>query len=825
MSKEVVTTDTRKRKDKYNAKVARFRPVKNLLLWLSGVVSGLILLVIALVVLPVGTILGIAGMEASDTIGEENGKKSIYGFITGIKDMTIDDVPALQNAISEFTSSIPQFNDFTEVEDDETVDPAAEDFVPALYYYKTESGEFLRAFDNDKNYVQGVTATTKLYYAKLSAVSVSDLTAVLPASFRSMKAVDLISAVSGDADMTGSIAKILEDTKVSELGDFDINGVKLSAVLTGEKDEEGNDKGISEQLKKLLVDLAGAEYEEITIGSLTSGFNVDNVHLSSVIENNEANATIVKLLTEAIGGEGGYDDITVADFASLDFTGVKLSTVLGDMDENSDLVKILKDATGGTEYADMTVKNLTSGLSFDRVHLSAVLGDMDDNSDLVKILKDATGKDSFSAITVNDLKALETNNVKLSSVLPVEDNGKIYEILLSGYVLGEGEIAPTEETLTIGGLSNFSIDGVRLSAVLEYTGNEKIYDILAQGSDYVGDKKDITILSIQNFNPDNIKLSSVLELPTAENAYANEKIYKILLQGTGAKSYEDISISSLSVLDTGNIKLSAVLGDRSVAGDKLAGILEDCCAGKNYAEITVSDLAGLDTDNIKLSSVLDYNNNPSIFNILAEGAVGYSGNAKDIKISDINGFNVSKVKLKTVIPTSDNKILSALLADESVTVGNAGDKINALKVSDIYGDTKCFVENAAGTGKYYKLVGTGTETFVLTSEYNRVVDGEREAGKTYDISTSSGVWFFMFYAHNSGERDTNGYGKKYTATDTSFGEMESKVKEVSQSVQKATIRELVSCGLVGDPGFEEVELYRMTLRDIFDKVKEVKAFS
>lgn len=95
MSKEVVTTDTRKRKDKYNAKVARFRPVKNLLLWLSGVVSGLILLVIALVVLPVGTILGIAGMEASDTIGEENGKKSIYGFITGIKDMTIDDVPAL----------------------------------------------------------------------------------------------------------------------------------------------------------------------------------------------------------------------------------------------------------------------------------------------------------------------------------------------------------------------------------------------------------------------------------------------------------------------------------------------------------------------------------------------------------------------------------------------------------------------------------------------------------------------------------------------------------------------------------------------------------
>ena len=820
MSKEVVTTDTRKRKDKYNAKVARFRPVKNLLLWLSGVVSGLILLVIALVVLPVGTILGIAGMEASDTIGEENGKKSIYGFITGIKDMTIDDVPAIQKAIEEFTSSIPQFNEFTEVEDGETVDPAAEDFVPALYYYKTESGEFLRAFDNDKNYVQGVNAATKLYYAKLSAVSVSDLTAVLPASFRSMKVVDLISAVSGDADMTGSIAKILEDTKVSELGDFDINGVKLSAVLTGEKDEEGNDKGISEQLKKLLVDLAGAEYEEITIGSLTSDFNVDNVHLSSVIENNEANATIVKLLTEAIGGEGGYDDITVADFASLDFTGVKLSTVLGDESElDANLLSILKDATGGTEYADMTVKNLTSGLSFDSVHLSAVLGDMDDNSDLVKILKDATGKDSFSAITVNDLKALETNNVKLSSVLPVEDNGKIYEILLSGYVLGEGEVAPTEETLTIGGLSNFSIDGVKLSAVLEYTGNEKIYDILAQGSNFEGDKKDITILSIQNFNPDNIKLSSVLELPTEANAFANEKIYKILLQGTGAESYEDIS--SLSVLDTGNIALATVLGDRSVAGDKLAGILEDCCAGKNYAEITVSDLAGLDTDNIKLSSVLDYNNNPSIFNILAEGAVGYSGNAKDIKISDINGFNVSKVKLKTVIPSSDNKILSALLADESVTVGNAGDKINALKVSDIYGDTKCFVENAAGTGKYYKLIGTGTETFVLTSAYDLAADGEREADKTYDISSASGVWFFMFYAHNSAERDTDGYGKKYTATDISFGEMESKVKEVSQSVQNATIRELVSCGLVGDPGFEEVELYRMTLRDIFDKVKAI----
>lgn len=820
MSKEVVTTDTRKRKDKYNAKVARFRPVKNLLLWLSGVVSGLILLVIALVVLPVGTIMGLAGMDASDTIGEENGKKSIYGFVTGIKDMTIDDVPAIQKAIEEFTSAIPQFNDFTEVEEGETVDPAAEDFVPALYYYKTESGEFLRAFDNDKNYVQGVTATTKLYYAKLSAVAVSDLSAVLPASFRSMKVVDLISAVSGDDDMTGSIAKILEDTKVSELGDFDINGVKLSAVLTGEKDEEGNDKGISEQLKKLLADLAGAEYEEITIGSLTSDFNVDNVHLSSVIENNEENATIVKLLTEAIGGEGGYDDITVADFASLDFAGVKLSTVLGDESElDANLLSILKDATGGTEYADMTVKNLTSGLSFDSVHLSAVLGDMDDNSDLVKILKDATGKDSFSSITVNDLKALETNNVKLSSVLPVEGNGKIYEILLSGYVLGEGEIAPTEETLTIGGLSNFSIDGVKLSAVLEYTGNEKIYDILAQGSDYVGDKKDITILSIQNFNPDNIKLSSVLELPTAENAYANEKIYKILLQGTGAERYEDISISSLSGLDTGNIALATVLGDRTTAGDKLAGILEDC-AGKNYAEITVSDLAGLDTDNIKLSSVLDYDSNQNIFNILAEGADGYSGDVRNIKISDINGFNVSKVKLKTVIPSSSNKILSVLLADESVTVGNAGDKINTLKVSDIYGDTKCFVENAAGTGKYYKLIGTGTETFVLTSAYNPAVDGERE-GKTYDISSESGVWFFMFYTRE-GASASGGYGKKYTATDISFGEMESKVKEVSQSVQNATIRELVSCGLVDDPEFDgenSENLYAMTLHKMFEMVK------
>ncbi len=727
MSKEVVTTDTRKRKDKYNAKVARFRPVKNLLLWLSGVVSGLILLVIALVVLPVGTIMGLAGMDASDTIGEENGKKSIYGFVTGIKDMTIDDVPAIQKAIEEFTSAIPQFNDFTEVEDDEMVDPAAEDFVPALYYYKTESGEFLRAFDNDKNYVQGVTATTKLYYAKLSAVAVSDLSAVLPASFRSMKVVDLISAVSGDADMTGSIAKILEDTKVSELGDFDINGVKLSAVLTGEKDEEGNDKGISEQLKKLLADLAGAEYEEITIGSLTSDFNVDNVHLSSVIENNEANSTIVKLLTEAIGGEGGYDDITVADFASLDFTGVKLSTVLGDMDENSDLVKILKDATGETE---------------------------------------------FSKITVGRLKELETNNVKLSTVLDPATSAEIYEILLSGYVVEAGEEKPTAETLTIGGLSKFSVEGVELSSVL------------------------------------------------GDETAAGVELVKILKDCSGKSEYSKITVGDLKGLNTGKIKLSSVISPAE--NEKIFDILvEGAAFTGNKNDFTVSDIKNFNSGNIKLSSVIDPVVNKNVFDILADGVTGYEGNATDIKVGDIKGFNVSNVKLKTVIPSSDNKILSALLADESVTVGNAGDKINALKVSDIYGDTKCFVENAAGTGKYYKLIGTGTETFVLTSAYNPAVDGEREAGKTYDISTSSGVWFFMFYAHNSGERDTNGYGKKYTATDISFGEMESKVKEVSQSVQKATIRELVSCGLVGDPGFEEVELYRMTLRDIFDKVKAI----
>lgn len=725
MSKEVVTTDTRKRKDKYNAKVARFRPVKNLLLWLSGVVSGLILLVIALVVLPVGTIMGLAGMDASDTIGEENGKKSIYGFVTGIKDMTIDDVPAIQKAIEEFTSAIPQFNDFTEVEEGETVDPAAEDFVPALYYYKTESGEFLRAFDNDKNYVQGVTATTKLYYAKLSAVAVSDLSAVLPASFRSMKVVDLISAVSGDDDMTGSIAKILEDTKVSELGDFDINGVKLSAVLTGEKDEEGNDKGISEQLKKLLADLAGTEYEEITIGSLTSDFNVDNVHLSSVIENNEENATIVKLLTEAIGGEGGYDDITVADFASLDFTGVKLSTVLGDMDENSDLVKILKDATGETE---------------------------------------------FSKITVGRLKELETNNVKLSTVLDPATSAEIYEILLSGYVVEAGEEKPTAETLTIGGLSKFSVEGVELLSVL------------------------------------------------GDETAAGVELVKILKDCSGKSEYSKITVGDLKGLNTGKIKLSSVISPAE--NEKIFDILvEGAAFTGNKNDFTVSDIKNFNSGNIKLSSVIDPVVNKNVFDILADGVTGYEGNATDIKVGDIKGFNVSKVKLKTVIPSSDNKILSVLLADESVTVGNAGDKINALKVSDIYGDAKCFVENAAGTGKYYKLIGTGTETFVLTSAYNRAVDGEEEKGKTYDISSESGVWFFMFYIRE-GASASGGYGKKYTATDISFGEMEGKVKDVSQSVQNATIRELVSCGLVGDPGFEKVELYRMTLRDIFDKVKE-----
>ena len=628
MSREEVALDTRTTKDKHNARVARFRPLKNLLLWLSGVVSGLVILVIALVVLPVGTILGAAGVDAKETVGEENGKKSIYGFVTGIKDMTIDDVPLIKNAIGEFTSPIAQFNEFTEVEEGETVDPAAADFVAALYYYKNASGEFCRAFDNEKNYVSGVNASTKLYYANISAVAVSDLPAVLTASLRNMKVVDLISGVSGDSEMTGSIAKILENTKVSELGSFDISGVKLSAVLSGE-----NGAAVSEQLKKLLSDLAGAEYEEITIGALTSDFNVSKVHISTVIENNEDNATVVKLLTDAIGEGKAYDDITVEDFGSLDFTGVKLSTVLGDMDENSDLVKILKDATGETE---------------------------------------------FSKITVGDLKGLNTGKIKLSSV-----------------------ISPAE--------------------------NEKIFDILVEGAAFTGNKNDFTVSDIKNFNSDNIKLSSVID-PVV---------------------------------------------------------------------------------------------NKNVFDILADGVTGYEGNATDIKVGDIKGFNVSNVKLKTVMPTSGNKIIATLLKDETVTVGNAGDKINALKVSDVYDGAPCFVENPAGTGKYYKLVGTEKETFVLASAYNPVVDGRTEEGKTYDISTSSGVWFFMFYAHNSAGTDTDGYGIKYEATEITFKEMEAKVVEVSTGVQNATIRELVNCGLVVDPNFGKVELYRMTLHDMFEAIKAI----
>lgn len=448
--------------------------------------------------------------------------------------MTIDDVPLIKNAIGEFTSPIAQFNEFTEVEEGETVDPAAADFVAALYYYKNASGEFCRAFDNEKNYVSGVNASTKLYYANISAVAVSDLPAVLTASLRNMKVVDLISGVSGDSEMTGSIAKILENTKVSELGSFDISGVKLS-------------------------------------------------------------------------------------------------TVLGDMDENSDLVKILKDATGETE---------------------------------------------FSRITVGDLKGLNTGKIKLSSV-----------------------ISPAE--------------------------NEKIFDILVEGAAFTGNKNDFTVSDIKNFNSDNIKLSSVID-PVV---------------------------------------------------------------------------------------------NKNVFDILADGVTGYEGNATDIKVGNINGFNVSNVKLKTVMPTSGNKIIATLLKDKTVTVGNAGDKINALKVSNVYDGAPCFVENPAGTGKYYKLVGTEKETFVLASAYNSVVDGRKEEGKTYDISTSSGVWFFMFYAHNSAGTDTDGYGIKYEATEITFKEMEAKVVEVSTGVQNATIRELVNCGLVVDPNFGKVELYRMTLHTMFEMVK------
>ena len=90
----------KERRLKRGNRALRFRGLKNFLFWLTGVVSGFIiiagLIFLAVYVLPTKTILGYGGISDTDEyVSDEIAEKSIVKALLGFSDYSVGDIPII----------------------------------------------------------------------------------------------------------------------------------------------------------------------------------------------------------------------------------------------------------------------------------------------------------------------------------------------------------------------------------------------------------------------------------------------------------------------------------------------------------------------------------------------------------------------------------------------------------------------------------------------------------------------------------------------------------------------------------------------------------
>ncbi len=730
------------KKAKSNARTARFRTGKNLMIWGNGLVMGIIIFILCFLLLPLGVFFSLIPSDTA-IVSENVSKKGLIQLLTSTDELTLNDFPILVDAMDDgngggLFGGTGMFTSYKEVEES-VVNPE----TPKLYYYKNLKGEYKRAFKDNREYVDGVNGSTQLYYANLSKVSISEMPELLIASIERVDVSNLLDTF--DINVDGVIGDIIDGKTVGDLMNLNTSDIKLSTFIEDNADNE------------LLVNIVTAAckgesnkpYSEITVADFDN-FNPDGIVLADVMTNVEEN-----LKTMLAGATGvSFENITIANLKTLKPDDIRLNDVLSTLDgdiKNMILQAVNKGKQDNNEDALSGFDKITVGdfdyFDFDGIRLGTVLSGLDEG--MKDMLENAIdGDEGFEEITLSALKSFNSDNILLKDVLSgLDDNVK--NMILEGANQGRMENDPGSEPLasfdviTVKDLALMKTDSVSLSNVLELPTaengykNKKIYDILenavnggrSEGDAGYKEAKDILVSDLTSFSPDNIYLSNVLELPTAENEYKNKKIYDILVDAVnggksegeeGYKTAQDILIADLSgSFDADNIRLSTVINYETNA--KLFDILADATgkdAYKNTEEyknadedgkkaiekaaktsILIADLSGsFNVDNIKLATVIDYGANGKLFDILADATEKNKteSDKKSISMGDLSSsnFDVDKIRLATVIDYDTNGKLFDILSE--ATGKDAYKNTEEYKNADE--DGKKAIEKTAKTG-------------------------------------------------------------------------------------------------------------------------------
>lgn len=925
-------------------------------------------------VVPVGTLLDMAGLQGY--VSEKVSAQSLIGLVNYVPEMTIGDIPGLQSVVEDALSNagysswvtidwqalsntkltsaslstdignalkitlsiktleaqhyvtlddglkdIPCFNDQgLWVKVTEEVDPSASDFAPALYYYDSTENDgnannsnYLRAFNDDKTYVDGVTAATPLYLVNLYEASLTDVLPVIVTRLKLESASEVIAAISDTIPDDSLIAQIVGDRSIGELSQINANDIQLSALI--EATEE------NQQMRDVISSWMGKAWEEVTLADLTSGSQpITNIKLSILIDRDDpsTNSQLIKVI-ESMIWDTDWEDITIGQLMSSEYSteDIKLSIFLPEGEEgtNQQFINVIKGMINDKEYEDVTLGDLTSDkYSFQDVSISAIMPEEDVDPSIVTMLEGVTGS-SWENITISDLEKADSDNLKLSEIL--DDPGNpILDVLVD--LLGGGIMA---EDITIGHLNSIqNFDGLLLSSVLDVydeQGNiNPIYTILLDVCPDAESVEDISVGDLGNITDFNgLRLISVLD--------EGNPIFDVLvdLVGNGATA-DTITVGDLNgIQDFTKLHLTVLIEDQKVV-DPVTGeetssdlyqILMDITGCTASEQITVGHLEKLTSDdfaNIKLSRVLPIEDNQTLYNILIEATVdpitGASKTAENITVGDLNGFDIDNVKMTTVLPYRENDVIDpetgevletkntalySILCDMTgktreeltiadlsnanpadikifdaidpnsedvtnssflralkqyspdVTVGNIGQALNDLPLSDVYGGI-CWTQTRAdaASGDVYTLQEvyvtnptTGVQSLANQYTYTYGTSEVDLEGNQWFISNTAGCWLIfcneIVYDTSTEAANPAGYtpvGLPYTVTedpDFTLAQMEKSSSTTAYKITHTTIHTLILTKLMdeGTPAYEN-KVRRMTIQDMIDFVTQYSIY-
>jgi len=570
-----------------------------------------------------------------------------------------------------------------------------------------------------------------------------------------------------------------------------------------------------------------------------------------------------------------FGEYTIADFTKpaeeggFDINTVQLTKLLGEQtNENKQLYDLLCSVVQSEEKLqaeDLTIGHLLGGLSFDGIivseHITLDTDTLDllcsainpakraeyesnlDNTDSYKVVEPST-------LTIGDFKYFNQDDIKMSTILGnYESSKELYDVILSAKKEmpekqdGESQtdydsrVKDKAENLTISSLSGLKPQDIKLTVVLEETDNEQLYEILLSVLNITDDANniitnpvatDIKIAHLKGFNAGKIKLSTVLELPS-ENS-KNETIYKILSEATGQVDYSKITVADLNGAESGgfdinNVKLSSVL--RPEKDEKLYEVLAEIYPDIDVKkELTIAELSDFDVSGVKLKTVLPQDANPEIYKVFGDALnlEGVEGKTTAEQLGNVSlkeieeRLNIQHIHLSTVLGkgykedgtfvSTNNALLDALLK-VNVTVGDISTSIDSLSLYEIYGE-KCFKEDATTPGdKYVRTEDDGVVTYTL------------DASGTYMIDTTSGMWLLWCYDVPEGCTDITGRATKYVSSNTTMDTLQSGGSAISDKIVNATIRQLVTAGVIDDgEGFHE-SMYPLTISGVLEKLNEM----